>query len=218
MRHLPLVATLIVACGCGAPPSGTAPAKLATQEIGDTVVYGGPPPIKFSPPWTVDGDEATVRNVDHRRGLLATVGAYAPYPYGFAGQAHPQENRRWPEHEVIDVTDTLVGVVTAPWCAMPETAKAPVKGLEIMRLSQEGMRRMDAQTRARCGLRLYVMVDRRRTRFLAVYGFQKVQMPEPTEPLALGRVILTVTGIERTDEKAFKANADVVAGRLLAAP
>ena len=101
---------------------------------------------------------------------------------------------------------------------MPETAKAPVKGLEIMRLSQEGMRRMDAQTRARCGLRLYVMVDRRRTRFLAVYGFQKVQMPEPTEPLALGRVILTVTGIERTDEKAFKANADVVAGRLLAAP
>ena len=136
-----------------------------------------------------------MRDIDHRRGLLATVGAYAPHPYGFSNQAYPQDNRRWPEQQVIDVTDTLVGVETAPWCAMSEMAKGQVKALEVMRLSPEGMRRMEVQTRARCNLRLYVRVDARQTRVVAVYGFQRVRWPEPTKPIALGRVVLTATSV-----------------------
>lgn len=208
-KFLPLTILLLLLVGCGGPRSDGA-------KSGD-VAYGVSP-MSSEPFWTLDGTEQTIRRLDHRRGLLDYLGAVTPYPFGVAASASSQDSRHWPQGRVLNVTDSLVGVGSAPWCAMSAQHKAHAKALEVMMINADGYAAIDADTRARCNLRLYVTVDARQTRFLAVYRFAQVRDPAPMPPIRQGRISVIVTAIQSSRRQDFDRAADALAERLLVEP
>jgi hypothetical protein len=109
-----------------------------------------PDPSNF---WVEDGTEALVASDEHRRALLHYLASRAPYL----------------DPAVEGMAELPPDTGLAPLCAMPASEKAGFQALDHIRLSREGIERVNKALAETCHLRIFRQSSQGLTRLVAIY-------------------------------------------------